>query len=104
MSEIETPIGTLRCTLRAAKKINGLFGSIGAAIEKVGNLDLNAYIFVAAAGLGKDPDAVEDKVFTTGMRDLCAPMIEYLTMLSNGGRSLTNATKAAEDGAASGEA
>ena len=84
--EVETPIGTLRCTLRAAKTVNKVCGSFSEAFARVQALDFDACTVVVAAGMGKSTTAVEDDVFRTGLPDLLQPLTEYLILLSNGGR------------------
>ena len=76
----------LRCSLYAAKQINAMFGDYQGALDRLRALDLNAYIAIVAAGLGKDARDVEDKVYTTGMSDLILPLMKFVNMLGNGGR------------------
>ena len=80
---------TLRPTLKAAQNISRAKGGIASAIEAVGRFDFDVMVTVIALGLGaegKDARELPDKVFSTGMADLVAPVISYLTILANGGR------------------
>lgn len=91
MSEVEITLNgkteTLRCTLRAARKLN-TGGGFTDVYRKLAALDLDAYIAVVAVGLDKKPADVEEAVFATGMPDLVEPLSNYVTLLANGGRPL----------------
>lgn len=94
MSEVEITLNgkteTLRCTLRAAKKVN-VGGGIVEVLRRLGAFDMDAYTAVIAAGLDKKMADVEDAVFATGMADLNEPVTEYVMLLANGGRPLKTA-------------
>ncbi|MGJ5177419.1 hypothetical protein ACQR16_05995 [Bradyrhizobium oligotrophicum] len=84
--EVDTPIGTLRCSLAAAKTINAVAGSYNGALARLGMLDHDIYTAVAAAGLGKKPSEVEDMVYRAGLVNLTAPFVEFVSYLGNGGK------------------
>ncbi len=86
--DVETPCGTLRCTLRAAIAVNGRFGDYAEAFNRLQRFDFAAYVAIVAAGLGKDPKEVEARVFEAGMSDLCGPLSAYVGFLSRGGKPL----------------
>lgn len=99
--EVETPVGTLRCTLRAAKAVNTSFGSFTAAFQAVQTLNFNGACVIIAAGLGaKNVGDVEEDVYRTGMPDLVKPLTDYLILLCNGGRPQDDepATEGSESG------
>ena len=79
-------IGTLRYTLGAAKSINANFGDFTTAYNRVGKVDFSAIVSVVAAGLGKDVDKVEDRVFKAGPVKIAGEVSQFLAWLSNGGR------------------
>lgn len=84
-------------TLAAAQGTSRMSGGIRGAIEAVLRLDVDVITRIIQLGLGpkvtKDlgPDLPE-LIWQTGMTDtegeLAAKCVEYLTMLSNGGRPL----------------
>jgi hypothetical protein len=90
--DTDSPVGTLSCTLRAAKTVNAVFGSYSAAGRRLAELDMSAFFEVAAAGLGKtkpeERDAVEAAVFTAGLQSLLMPFNDYLGLLANGGKPI----------------
>ena len=92
MEVVESPFGTLRPTLRAAKTVNSVFGSFMVALQKLGELDQNAFFVVIAAGLGKKVHEVEDDVFAHGLPDLVSPCSDFVTLLANGGKPMKSVT------------
>jgi len=76
---------TLRCTLRAAKLVNAA-GGFAEALRRLAGFDLDAYVAIVAAGLGKKPSDVEDAVYEAGLPNLTEALSEYVGLLSNGGR------------------
>ncbi|WP_448043814.1 hypothetical protein [Bradyrhizobium liaoningense] len=101
IGEVDSPLGTLRCSLAAAKHVSSLVGGYNGAIARLGMLDHNIYVAVAAAGLGKKPSEIEAKVYSAGLVNLTAPFVTFVTYLGNGGKPFA---PAAEDGAEMGEA
>jgi hypothetical protein len=98
LGEVDTPLGTLKSTLRAARTVNSM-GGFAEVFRKLAVFDFDAYVSVVAAGLGKKPSEVEDDVFKAGLPALVEPLSTYVEYLSNGGKPL----KPAPEGAASGE-
>lgn len=101
IGEVDTPLGTLKCNLTAAKAVNALAGGYNGALHRIGMLDHDVYVAIAAAGLGKKPADIEDKVFRAGLVNLTAAFVTYVTYLGNGGKPVAEAAK---DGADEGEA
>lgn len=103
MSEVEITLNgrteTLRCTLRAAKRVNS-GGGFAETLRKLAVFDMDAYVAVIAAGLDKAPATIEDAVFSTGMPDLNEPLSNYVTLLANGGKPLKTATETGDTGEA----
>ena len=99
IGEVETPLGTLKSTLRAARIVNGM-GGFSEAFRALARFDLDAYITIVAAGLNKKPSEVEDAVYALGLPTLVEPLTKYVEYLSNGGKPL----KAVVGDAAPGEA
>lgn len=83
----------LRCSLAAAKAVNAFAGGNGhqGIIARLGMLDFDTYVAVIAYGLGKRPVDVEEKVYRTGVMNLTAVCIKYVTNLANGGKPVKEA-------------
>lgn len=80
-------VGTLRCTLGAAKAVNNFFGGFIAANDALARMDFGATCAIVAAGLGKPLSAeVEDVVFRAGQADIHSKVRTYLDLLANNGR------------------
>lgn len=92
---------TLKSTLRAARDVNAACGGFMEAYRKLMAFDLEAYVAIVAAGLGKKRQEVEDDVFKTGLAPLSEPLAEFVGYLSNGGR---DPTEKAQEQPQSGEA
>lgn len=89
--ELDGETVVLRPNLKAAQNISRSKGGIMAAVEAVGKFDLDTMVNVIALGLGaegKEARDLADKVYSTGMADLVSPVINYLTILANGGRPM----------------
>ena len=84
--EVEIPLGTLRCTLRASKEVSAYFGNFVNANERVARVEQEAMTRVIAAGLGKPPAEIEESVYEAGLLNLSAPVKKWLDLLANGGR------------------
>ena len=100
METVDTELGTLRPTLGAAMKVTKRFGSFMDALRKVESLDLEAFVFIVAAGLNKRPVDVEESVYDVGTMALVQPVSDFVTLLANGGKPIK---AAAQDGSAPGE-
>jgi hypothetical protein len=102
MSEVEITLNgkaeTLRCTLRAAKRVNAGGGFVE-ILRKLAVFDQDAYFGVVAAGLDKKVAEVEDAVFATGLPDLTEPLSTYVNLLANGGKPM-NAAETGDSGEA----
>jgi hypothetical protein len=90
---------TLKSTLAAAKRVNGIAGGYMAVLGRLGTMDHDAYVHVVAAGLDKKPSEVEDDVFRTGLLNLTEPLSTFVEYLVNGGKPAAPAK-----GSGSGEA
>jgi hypothetical protein len=101
IGEIESPIGNLKSTLRAARMVNGM-GGFSEVFRKLAAFDLDAYILIACAGLGKKTSEIEDKVYEAGLPALIESFSKYVECLSNGGKPIKPAVDGG--GASSGEA
>lgn len=76
---------TLRPSLGAAKRVNAA-GGFSQVINKLIAFDLDYYVTVVAAGLGKKPSDVEEAVYKTGLPVLVNELVTYVGYLANGGR------------------
>jgi len=77
---------TLKPTLNACQTISRQAGGVIGAIQALGRLDFDILVSVIALGLGKKPKDIEEAVFDAGMAELNPKAIEFLTILSTGGR------------------
>jgi small ligand-binding sensory domain FIST len=90
----------LKPSLRAAQSISRQSGGIADAIQRVGRYDFDVVSETVALGLGlsgRDAREVPEKVYRTGMVDLAAPVIRFLSILANGGRPAGEDGEAAEE-------
>lgn len=55
-------------------------------ISRCANLEMDTIKRVIAEGLGRDPKDLQEKLYATGLRNVSGPAIDYLVVLSNGGR------------------
>lgn len=97
MSDVEIKLNdkteTLRCTLKAAKRVN-LAGGFSHVVSRLQAADLDMFILVAAAGLDKKPSdrlgadgpSVEDAVYRAGLPAIGADLAKYANLLANGGK------------------
>ncbi|MGF7160127.1 hypothetical protein FHS85_001750 [Rhodoligotrophos appendicifer] len=77
----------LRPTLEAAMLVDSRFGGYSAAFQSLLGHSLDAMVGIVAAGSGKSINtALREKVYAKGVRNLVAPLSQYLTLLLNGGR------------------
>lgn len=99
--EVEIELGggkyVLRSTLGAAKAVNAAFGGFTAVFRELMAFNLDAYVAVVSAGLGKKPNqfleadvenkiTVEEAVYQTGIEALNEPCSRFVGFLTNGGR------------------
>jgi hypothetical protein len=77
---------TLKSTLAAAKRVNGIAGGYMAVLGQLGTMNHDAYVQVVAAGMDKKPSEVEDDVFRTGLLKLTEPLSTFVEYLVNGGK------------------
>lgn len=96
LGEVETPYGTLRCTLRAWENLNTYFGSYGEAYRRITAMDAAAVVKVISEGSGRKFDDVKNDVFKGGLTGLVEPIGKYILMLSNGGK-MPDEGKAGDD-------
>lgn len=84
----------LRATLQAMRTVSQVFGGLRPAIERVTNLDLDATAGVIIAGAGlrldrKESDALVEQIWQSDKKgDINAPVLDYLSILLNGGKPL----------------
>lgn len=100
MSEVDITLKgrpeILRCTLKAAKSVNGIAGGFQGALARLATMDQDAYFLIVAAGLGKRPVDVEHAVYETGLTTLTEALSNYVLLLANGGKPLAAAEDAGE--------
>jgi len=83
---------TLKPTLRASQAISRRFGGLVKAVEQIQSFDTDAIVTVVAAALSiNNPRELQDmaeKIFNEGVNSVAPKVIEYLGVLTNGGRPL----------------
>ncbi|MDQ0347861.1 hypothetical protein [Ancylobacter vacuolatus] len=94
MDEIEIQLGgsvvTLRPTLGAAMGMSKRHGGLMNVLAGLERYDLAMAADVVSAGTGAGADqrqAIEEKVFAAGLAGLVSPLVRFVILLSNGGRS-----------------
>lgn len=83
---IETPIGTLRMSVRAAKQINATCGNYFEQLQGLVANNFSTYVAIAAAGLDRRPADIESEVFAAGLDVLNEPLTKFIKSLISGGR------------------
>jgi hypothetical protein len=82
----------LRPTLNACQTVSRMTGGIMDAIRRVGNYDFDLMVTIIALGLDlkskRDVEALPDRVWRTGMNKVARPVLQYLSVIANGGRPL----------------
>lgn len=91
MNAIESPVGTLTPTLRAARSVNAL-GGFAEVLRRLAGFDFDAFVAVVAAGAGKKASEVEDAVYEAGLPSLVEPLSQFVESLANGGKPIKPAT------------
>lgn len=83
----------LKPTLQACIAISGIAGGLNAAVQRCLQLDFDTICQVVTAGLGLNPvqsRQVPDLVFRAGMMQLSGPCIDFINVVANGGRPVTD--------------
>lgn len=97
---------TLVPTLGAATRISRAFGGFQAAHQRLLASDLDAFVTVVQHGLGLKTEAetkgLRDKVWSTGISSLMLPLVEFVSILANGGRPVEDNTGAEDEGKSKG--
>jgi hypothetical protein len=77
----------LRPTPQAALKLSQTFGGLFPIIGRIRQLDLDAFVAVVQYGGGiKQTKDLPEKVFSSGMTTLAPALIDFITVLANGGK------------------
>jgi hypothetical protein len=95
--EIDIPMdggsAVLTANLYAATRISRHFGGFQEALNRIGKGDLDAMTVVVRYGMGLKTDAeakgLDERVFAAGVLRLTSPLTEFLLVLANGGRSVS---------------
>ncbi len=94
-------IEMLRPSLGAAKRVNAR-GGFANVVNRLQAADLDFYVLVVAAGLGKKETEIENAVYLTGLPALSADLVTFVNILANGGKPFD--ADAQSSGDATGEA
>lgn len=101
---IGTETFTLKPSLKAVRNIEAYFGGISPAIGQLGQLKTSAIAAVVLIGTGqdfkpKDIEAMEEKIFEAGIREVNPQVLPYVTNLLNpGGKSKEELEASAKSG------
>lgn len=86
--ELDGETVELRPTPHAALKLSQTFGGLFPIIGRIRQLELEAFTAVIQYGGSmkqKESVGLSDKVFKSGMTNLAPALIDYITVLANGG-------------------
>jgi hypothetical protein len=83
----------LKSTLRAAQNISAQFGGFANAVSRLTSFELEAATIIIRHGAGwknddKKVEELPERVWVTGLSNLVAPLIRFVTILSNGGKEV----------------
>jgi hypothetical protein len=84
----------LRSSLAAAKRVNAA-GGFAKVLSGIQAFDLEYYVLVVSAGLGKKPHEVEEAVYKSGLPSLTGDLSVFVNYLANGGKPFTSPEEAA---------
>lgn len=76
----------LRPSLKASQIISRESGGVVGAIERAARFDHDTIVSCVALGLGKTVKEIEEAAWQTGLATLAPPVMEFLSMIANGGR------------------
>lgn len=79
----------LQATPNAGLRLSRAYDGFSPLLLRLRNLDLDAMAMVVMVGLNvKDSEAktIPEKVFSAGVGTLLPPLVEYITILANGGQ------------------
>lgn len=86
--ELDGETVELRPTPHAALKLSQTFGGLFPIIGRIRQLDLDTFTAVIQYGCGfkqNQSASLPDKVFKSGMTNLAPALIDFITILANGG-------------------
>lgn len=87
--ELDGDEAVMKPSLKAAQTISRQAGGVRAALQAVAGLDFDTIVHVIGLGIGaegRDLKALPEKVYSTGLAELVAPVTRYLVIIANGGR------------------
>lgn len=87
---------TLRPTLDACRRLSSGPGGINKMVERCKDWEFEAILAVITAGLGRNSKELPDLIFKTGMLTLAPACIDFLFIISNGGRALGDTGESGE--------
>ncbi len=88
----------LKPTLDAAIRLSSAPGGINKMVDRCVNYEFDAILTVVQVGIGENSKDLPGIVFRTGMIELAPSCIEFLHVIANGGRSLSDKPEQKEDG------
>lgn len=87
----------LKPTLAACLGISRLAGGATEVVTRIAQLNFDTIVAVIALGMDRPPDKkLQQKVYDNGLLKLTGPLIEFVTIVNNGGRRV-NATEEDEE-------
>lgn len=88
--ELDGKIVVMRPTLEACTRISAIAGGFNGAVQRCLNMDFSMICEIVAVGIGANPRQREKDVpaavYKTGVLILSAPCIDFIRIVSNGGR------------------
>lgn len=97
---------TLRPSLRAAQALSRAYGGFAPLLDRLRQMDLDAYSAVIVQGAGlerREARDVPEAIYSAGMADIMVPCVEFVAILANGGKPLADDDDG-DDAAPSGKA
>lgn len=87
----------LKPTLDAAIRLSNMPGGINKMVDRCLNYEFDAILTVVQVGLGENSKDLPQIVFKTGMLELAPSCIEFLHVIANGGRPISDTPENEED-------
>lgn len=79
----------LKPSLKTALTLSAQPGAITGVVQAVSDFNLPMMAMVVSLASGKDAEDMAEAIYRSGMVDLSAPIVRFLTMLANGGKPVS---------------
>ena len=82
----------LKPTLKAAMALTNGKGGVPALVDRCLNYELNALVQIISVGIDDNSKDLPEIIYQTGMLKLAPQCIEYLHIIANGGKPVSDET------------